>query len=1132
MIPRVTPPIDNRDSIELLKEFLNRRLGYVPQWNPDPKSAGAAIGPIFARFLYAIAQRLNQAPAKEKLALLDLLGLRLIPAQPARAPITFKLNKDAADSSAPAGTRIAAPPPPGSSQQIVFETEQDAGVASANLAQVVSLWPGRDQYLDHSAALAAAKQFTFFDSLALLQTEHILYFAHSSLLAFTGTAHLAVTFDLSQGSSSPLDLTWEFWDGTVWRGFIANQTSCLNAVQAGHDGTEGLTTDGAVHLDVEGAQTTSTSINNVSSYWIRARLTQPLPPDPGVQLPIVNSVTVRTLIDRHMEISVAVTFNAVLSSTQSTVAVNDEAGQPIGSTQPVTVSIVDAGDPTAVPINVTVDSNAATAADFTFNPGSTYQFTVAYLGMTGTVFIPFQLESAGPDSAVSLTVTFKVEGLLPDKALADGKTLDLTKAFFPVGPNPHLGSTFYFKQNEILSKPGAVVQIYLDPAVPANDGDTSNPIFHILNWEYWNGWEWTLLVQSTASGSAEPYKFLKDFTVNEMVEFIVPDDLRFTKVNNDDGLWLRVRLVAGGYGLHKIITIPNGGPTVNYVQPLPPSVAVFRMGYSWTRGPFPFETVLTYNDFQYQDHSDDARLPGRSFSLFTPIAEVTPAVYFGYDKQLPVNNFGQYMDIVEVPGAAANPALVWEYWNGAGWKETPIEDGTRNLQLPGILNFLPSADSRSLARFSKPLYWFRGRLKDDQPPPQTAVNSIYINTVWASQRETFTNAPLGASLGVPNQILQFTQIPVLPGQIIEVQELSGARANTEWRTIVLDVTNGDATAIAKLEAALAAEGTQTDVVLDTIRLTRDKTKRVNGVWVQWKEQQNFYASAPVSRDYVLDHASGRLFFGNGGAGMIPRPGAAIQALTFQSGGGLAGNVRAATITQLLGSVSGIQSVSDPRAAEGGADGETLQAFSQRAPMTIRNRGRALMLADYETMAHESNAGVGFARAIPTRDPEGRTVPGWITLIIIPQSLDAQPVPSFGLREDVRLYLEVRTPANLAANHSINVIGPDYLPVDVTATLAPTDPADAGKVEQAVLAALAEFLHPLRGGPGGLGWDLGRSVYASDVASLLGDVAGVDYVEDLALFVNGVLQGEQVKVPAGKIVVAGQLKVGLVLSVTI
>jgi predicted phage baseplate assembly protein len=264
--------------------------------------------------------------------------------------------------------------------------------------------------------------------------------------------------------------------------------------------------------------------------------------------------------------------------------------------------------------------------------------------------------------------------------------------------------------------------------------------------------------------------------------------------------------------------------------------------------------------------------------------------------------------------------------------------------------------------------------------------------------------------------------------------------------------------------------------------------------------------------------------------MIPAAGALIRASVFQSGGGLAGNVNAGTITQLLGSVSGIQSVSNPRAAEGGADGETLQAFALRAPMSIRNRGRALMLSDYETMAHEASAGVAVARAIPARDSGGHTVPGWVTLIIIPQSQDPRPTPSFGLREEVRIYIENRAPANLAAAHSIEVIGPDYLAVDVTATLAPQDPAKAGEVEQAALQALAEFLHPLYGGPGGLGWDLGRGVFASDVAAVLGDAHGVDYVEELALFINGVLQGDRVDVPPGQIVVAGQLKISLILPV--
>jgi hypothetical protein len=123
------------------------------------------------------------------------------------------------------------------------------------------------------------------------------------------------------------------------------------------------------------------------------------------------------------------------------------------------------------------------------------------------------------------------------------------------------------------------------------------------------------------------------------------------------------------------------------------------------------------------------------------------------------------------------------------------------------------------------------------------------------------------------------------------------------------------------------------------------------------------------------------------------------------------------------------------------------------------------------------------------------------------------------------------PADVAAGEGINVVGPTYLPVDVAATLAPQDPAQAGTVEQNALQALKKFLNPLTGGPAGLGWDVGRGVYTSDIATVLGDVDGVDYVEELALYVNGVLQGDYVQVPAGHIVVAGQLTVSLILPRT-
>lgn len=1140
MIPSSAPPIDARDVETLLAQFLERRPGYVPEWQPEPKTAGAAIGPIVARMLSAIIERLNQTPAKNKLALLDYLGIRVKPAQPSRVPIVFQLSNGAPDSAAPEGTRVAAPPPPGNTQQIVFETEQDVGIAAAKLVQVVSLWPGRDQFLDHSASVTAGLPFTLYDPLLLADTDHILYFSHHTLLAFAGSVHLAVTFDLVQGSSSPLDLTWEYWDGTVWRGFIESQASCLGSVgaDAGKDGTGGLTVTGTVHLNVDGAQTALTTIHGVPNFWIRARVAQPLPPDPANLLPIVSAVNLRTQIDQRMEASIGVEFVSLLAVGASRMELRDECGQALAASAMIVVA--DADDATQMPVTIKTTGSGPVHSTMTFNPGHTYQFTVTCLGLSGTVFVPFHLESAASGSFVSVVITLTVQGILPDKATCDGKTLDLTKTFYPLAANPRPGATFYFKQNEIFSKPGAEVQIFLNPAqMPDVNGASSNAVQylpHIVNWEYWNGWHWTLLVQSTGSAAitATPNN-KREFTALEIVTFIVPNDFRATMVNNDLGLWMRARLVSGGYGLEQSISLTNPSQTIKYVQPQPPAVAVMRMGYSWVQGPSTFEQVLTLNDFQYQDHSDDARLPGHTFAPFAPIAETNPALYLGFNGKLPVNNFGIYADIVEQPGGTANPALIWEYWNGAGWQSATFEDGTQALQLPGVLNFIPAADQQALDRFGQPLYWLRGRLKDDGEPTATVVRNLFTNAVWASQRETFHNSVLGASTGAPNQMFQFTQVPVLPGQVIEVRELSGPRANTEWRLVVLDVAAGDASVVSTLESMLAAEGSQTDVSLAigdnaAVRLTRDKTKKVIAVSVQWQEQQNFFDSLAGSRDYVMDHATGRLFFGDGDAGKIPPAGAAIQASTFRSGGGLAGNLAANTITQLLGSVSGIQSVSNPRAAEGGADGETLEEFSAHGPRTIRARGRAITLSDYETMAQEASAGIGLARAIPTCDPSGRMVPGWVTLVIIPQSQNPRPVPSFGLRDEVRIYLEQRVAANLAAAHSIEVIGPTYLAVDVSATIAPRDSGEAGTVEQAALAALATFLHPLLGGPGGRGWDLGRSLFASDVATVLGTATGVDYVEELKLYVNGVLQGDEVKIPPGMIVVAGQLQLSMVLPV--
>jgi hypothetical protein len=470
---------------------------------------------------------------------------------------------------------------------------------------------------------------------------------------------------------------------------------------------------------------------------------------------------------------------------------------------------------------------------------------------------------------------------------------------------------------------------------------------------------------------------------------------------------------------------------------------------------------------------------------------------------------------------------VWEAWDGGGWREISFEDDTQQLHLPGIVMLQPLPNSQPLLRFGTTLYWIRARLKEDQPPDQTTVNSIALNAVWASQQRTFHNMSLGTSNGGPSQVFNFTQTPVLAGERIEVREFAGARANVEWRIVALELFDGDASVVENLEEQLGAEGPQKDVSEGDLRIVRDRKKNVIEVWIRWQPVPNFFVSGPQDRHYVLDDFRGRLLFGDGIHGALLPSGAAVLGTDFRSGGGSVGNVPKGAIKQLLGSVPGVQGVTNARAAEGGADGETLADFAIRAPERLRARERAVSAPDYETLAREASASVAFARAIPGLAPGGISLPGWVTMLILPESQEPRPEPSFGLRQEVQLYLEQHAPGDIAAAHQIKVTRPEFFPLDVSATLVPSPGFDPGELAAEAQEALAAFLHPLTGGPDGRGWDLGRGVYLSDVAAVLGRVAGLASIMDLTLLVNGTPQGDHVSVGQQQIVVAGLLQFKMV-----
>jgi hypothetical protein len=165
------------------------------------------------------------------------------------------------------------------------------------------------------------------------------------------------------------------------------------------------------------------------------------------------------------------------------------------------------------------------------------------------------------------------------------------------------------------------------------------------------------------------------------------------------------------------------------------------------------------------------------------------------------------------------------------------------------------------------------------------------------------------------------------------------------------------------------------------------------------------------------------------------------------------------------------------------------------------------------------------RALPATLPNFLPAAGWVTLIIVPQSSEPQPQPSFELRAAVHKYLAARAPATVPASR-IAVIGPTYLLVGVSATIVPTTPDQSGDVTAAVEAAVAAFLQPVAGGPEGQGWPFGRDVFLSDLATIVEDLPGVDHARHLELLLGDAPVGERVVVPPDRIVAAGAIRIAV------
>ena len=396
--------------------------------------------------------------------------------------------------------------------------------------------------------------------------------------------------------------------------------------------------------------------------------------------------------------------------------------------------------------------------------------------------------------------------------------------------------------------------------------------------------------------------------------------------------------------------------------------------------------------------------------------------------------------------------LTWQYWGGAGWFTLELlKDETLAFQRAGHVYLKTPAKGKmqtgTLAGVAQPLYWIRALITGGRYEKQPVLQAIRTNTAPATQAQTVADEVLGGSSGLPNQTFQLAHAPVLDG------------------TLELQIDSGSG-------------------------------------FEDWAAVQDFFGAGPNDQVYVLDRTTGQVRFGDGTNGSIPvansnLPNNNVVARSYRYGGGKAGNLPADALTTLVNSVSGIDTsnITNLFAAFGGTDEETLDDAKLRAPRALRSRDRAVTNEDFESLAMQAG-NVKRAFAMPLAHPSfpGIQVPGAVTVIVVPDSDDPNPLPSAGLLRTVCAYLNVRR----LLTTELFVVPPTYQLVTVHAEVIATNSADLAEVTNDVQAALLNYFHPLHGGEDGQGWPFGGIIFFSRVYQQILKIPGVDRVEKVLI----------------------------------
>jgi hypothetical protein len=619
------PKIDTRTFQQLLEGNKTVASLYTPEWYVNVETdVGVGLLRIFTHMQEEILSRLNRVPEKNFVAFLDMLGIKLIPAQPAKVPVTFLLAGGTPGGVfVPAGMQVATAETE-EREALTFETTNSFFASSATIEEIYSTDPGRDVILSHLDDLKAKRELKIFDEDKENLQEHILYLGHDELFNLKSVTTIKLEFTLSadsEGSVKDLaNLTWEYEDDDEGLNKFEVSTDNIN---------KGI----IILKKLEDKQLKKKKINGKESYWIHCRKEQ-----------ITGQSFVISKI-KIMDLSPSEDIKPDLGFYNFIPLDLTQDFYPFGKQPRLFDTFYIASREAFSKKNASIVIEFTIAAEADVKPNNV---ELSWEYWNGTLWRPLEGIDAGVDFSSTRHILFNC----PE----DLKEVEVN------------GEKNYWIRVRLVSGNYGKEEFKPERSYLFSHDDRDGKLENELN---------------NAIEEAAIPNIRKIFQTNE---FPLSEEIRVTKENNDKWVIIdeeknKTYLIRKEDEKLKIY-----GEIVWVISPSfnPPCGSIgIRYSFEQNNDEIYLQHCLTCNNREYRDYTQESKGSTDVFKPFIPLPEKRPTLYLGFKEAFRKGNISIFFSLVEKSyPVGSGPEIKWTYWSTA----PNISEDMRNFEVVTLIS--------------------------------------------------------------------------------------------------------------------------------------------------------------------------------------------------------------------------------------------------------------------------------------------------------------------------------------------------------------------------------------------------------------------------------------------------------------